>query len=150
MKPELIFGQESWNKFYRNLTDRKKVFISVLLDNEEQVYLNDYKAWKLLKNYCESNNAYVQKVILSFKSNKIVEEVPDKSDGVYCIQSIVGMMGATTKKCITIGILQGNNVAKKGWTTPELLSRPVSPSFEKDCFPEGMIYNVKKRKSKAI
>lgn len=150
MKPELIFGSESWNKFYRNLTDRKKVFISVLLDNEEQVYLTDYKAWQLLKKYCESNNIYLKQVILTFKSNKVVEDIPKHSDGVYCIQSIVGVMGANTKKCITIGILQGDNVAKKGWTSPELLTRNVSPSFEKDCFPEGMIYNVKKRKSKVI
>ena len=90
---------------------------------------------------------YLKKVCLSFRSNKIVEDIPEDSDGVYCVKSLVGSIGGTTKHCIVIGILRGDNVAKKSWITPELLSRNVSPSLEKDCFPEGMIHNAKKSKA---
>lgn len=146
MKNELIFGAESWQKFYRSLTDRKRVFISVVLDDNTEVYLSDYSLWKELKAYCKKQSVYIKKVCLSFRSNKIVEDIPENSDGVYCVKSLIGSIGGTTKHCIVIGILQGDNVAKKSWTTPELLPRNVSPSLEKDCFPEGMIHNVKKSK----
>lgn len=146
MNDELIFGEESWQNFYKSLKNKKQVFISVVIaESNEKIYMTSYKAWFQLKEFCESNSKYISKISLQFRSHVVDYEVSYDCDGVYCVNSIMGWMGGANKKNIAIGSLKDGIVAKKSFSIPELSEGQISYSLERDCFKEAIIYNDKKR-----
>jgi hypothetical protein len=148
MKSELIFGQDAWQKYYFALKTKDQVFIFADLVKAGKVYLTDYNSYAILKNYCKENEDFVKSIGLQFRSHTVKQDVASSSNGVYLSKSIIGQMGGTSKKCYTIGIVNEHNaVAKKTYTLPELIERPVSYGKIEDCFEEGLIYNVEKSKA---
>jgi hypothetical protein len=149
MIEDLIFGEESWQSFYKSLKNKKQVFISVTLaDNNEKVYLPTYKSWMKLKEFCETNDKNISCVSLQFRSHVVNCDISHDTKGVYCINSIVGWMGGLNKKNIVIGTLSDGIVRKQTFSVPELAEGKVSYSSEEDCFKEAIIYNVKKANAK--
>lgn len=148
MSDQLIFGEDSWNNFYSTLKNKKQVFISVTISNtKEKIYLTSYKLWQDLKNFCETNSKYIEEVTLQFRSNKVSCHISQDTDGVYCVNSIVGWMGGGNKKNIVIGSLKDKIITKRTWTIPELTEASLSYTTEGKCFKEAIIYNVKKAKT---
>jgi hypothetical protein len=147
MTEELIFGEESWQNFYKSLKNKKQVFISVVIaETNEKIYLTSYKMWLILKEFCESNNKKIEKVSLQFRSHTIEYDISHDAEGVYCVNSIMGWMGGSNKRNIAIGTLKDGIIAKKSFSIPELSEGQVSYSLEQDCFKEAIIYHVKSRK----
>lgn len=153
MIEDLIFGEESWQSFYKSLKNKKQVFISVTIsDSNEKIYLTTYKLWMNLKEFCESNNKYISCVSLQFRSHVVHCNISHDTAGVYCVNSIMGWMGGVNKKNITIGTLKDGIIRKQIFGVPELAEGKVSYSTEEDCFKEAIIYNVKKasRKTRTV
>lgn len=149
MIEELIFGEDSWRSFYKTLKNKKQVFISVTLaDTNEKIYLTNYKLWMKLKEFCRANNNFISCVSLQFRSHVVNCDISHDTEGVYCVNSIMGWMGGGNKKNIVIGTLKDGIIRKQTFSVPELSEGKVAYSLENDCFKEAIIYNVKKASTK--
>ena len=146
MNSELIFGQENWRHFQECLTNDKEVFIHADLTSGDKVFLPTYESWFLLKTFCESNDCFISKIYLQFRSHIVDIDIPNNVDAVYLVKSITGWVGGATKKCLSVGTVKGKTVRTQKWTTPELTAGRVSHSTKDKCFTKAMINNVKKAK----
>lgn len=142
----LIFGYDSWKKKYSESPREKKynIWIYAKLDNNKEVYVEEYKYWQELKEYCYNNNLSIQKLGLRYRSHQIETET-DCTDAVYMVRSVKGEFGGATKQCYTIGLLKDNQVKKTMWLTPELVEESSFVDNVEDCFEEAFIYQNGKK-----
>lgn len=141
----LIFGYESWKKIYSTSPREKKynIWIYAKLSDDKDIYLEEYKHWENLKQYCYDNKLNIIKLGLRYRSHQIETET-GCAEAVYMVRSVKGEFGGLTKQCYTIGLLQENKVAKTMWLTPELVEESSFIDDIEDCFTEAFIYNGKK------
>lgn len=140
----LITSYEAWLQEYRK--DKYNIWIRVILSNNQEYYLKDYKQWFDIKDICKSNNLNVSKIGLQYRSHSI-EVDTDNTDGVYLVRSLIGVMGETTRNSFTIGKLIGNKVKKQIWITPELIEESMDEDKIEDCFEEAIIYHETKTRT---
>lgn len=138
-------NNEKFLEKYR--TNKQAVWIKIKLTNGKEFYFSKYETWKDIKAICEIQDTFIQEFFLQFRSHEIEIAVED-CEGVYLIRSILGQMGGESKHYYTVGTIDGDVVSKKMYIIPELVEEK---SYEDDidsCFPEGIIYNAKKEKTK--
>lgn len=143
----LIFGYDSWVKKYSESPREKKynIWIYAKLNDNKEVYLEEYKHWQDLKKYCYDNTLNILTIGLRYRSHQI-ESDSSCAEAVYLVRSVKGEFGAATKQCFTIGLLKNNKVEKTMWITPELIEENFFIDNLEDCFEQAFIYqNAKER-----
>lgn len=140
----LITSYEAWLQEYRK--DKYKIWVRVILSNNQEFYLKDYNQWFEVKSICESNKLNVNNIGLQYRSHSIEVNTSD-ADGVYLVRSIIGIMGETPKHSFTIGRVYGSVVKKQIWVTPELIEESSEENNIEDCFAEAIIYHDSKTRT---
>lgn len=143
----MINSYEAWLEAYR--VDKYKIWIKIILSNNEERYFCDYKDWFIIKEYCISNNLDVIEIGLQYRSNYLGIDAKD-CDGVYLVQSIIGVMGEQSKKTYTIGKIIGDTVHKQVFMTPELVEDRIDQDLVSLCFEQGILYHNEKRKTTTV
>lgn len=143
----MLSSYDDWLKEYRK--DKYKIWVRVTLSTGEEKYFHDYKDWYKVKSYCQKSNIDVVEIGLQYRSNYLA--VPTKDcDGVYLVQSIIGLMGENSKKTYTVGKICGNIVEKQIFMTPELIQDREEKDPVSSCFEEGLLYHHEKGKTQTI
>lgn len=147
---DLFFGLENWRKKYLSSSDKEQesIWIFVVLDNDQEIYINKYESWFNLKKHVEKNNLTLKYIGLKYRSNSIKEDV-SSCDGVYLIKSVKGQLGGVSKQCFTIGKIKGNEVHKTMWLVPELIEEFSCIDPIEKCFEEAILH-YEKTKTKLI
>jgi hypothetical protein len=143
----MISSYDQWLSEYRK--DKYRIWIKILLSNNEERYFCNYKDWYDLKDYCKSNKIDVKEVGLQYRSNYLGVDTTN-CDGVYLVQSMIGLMGETSRKTYTVGKIYGNIVKKQIFMTPELIQDREDEDSVESCFEEGLLYHYGKAKTGII
>lgn len=123
----------TWLDHYRSNKDA--TWIKCQTSDGEWHYFYDIKTWLSIKE----TGVGVKKLQLQFRSHIIDIDI-DNCDGVYLIRSLLGMSGAVTKYCLTVGLVRGEKVFKTQYSLPELLVEDSTIDPIDRCFPEAIIY----------
>lgn len=137
-----ITSYQDWLEEYRR--DKYQIWIRVILNNLQEIYLRNYYEWIELKEYCKIHKLNVEKIGLQYRSNSI-EIDTSNTDGVYLTRSIFASFGQKEKQTYTVGKVYGNKVQKTIWITPELIQQLEEEDPIEQCFEEAIIYNYAKR-----
>jgi len=143
----MISSYDQWLVEYRK--DKYKIWVKIILSNNEEKYFCDYKDWYNIKTYCNSNKIDVKEIGLQYRSNYLGVDTTD-CDGVYLVQSMIGLMGEQSRKTYTVGKIYGNIVKKQIFMTPELIQDREDKDSVDTCFEEGLLYHHGKSKAEPI
>lgn len=143
----MISSYEQWLSEYRK--DKYRIWVKITLSNNEERYFCEYKDWYDLKKYCNSNKIDVKEIGLQYRSNYLGVDTTD-CDGVYLVQSMIGLMGEQSRKTYTVGKLYGDIVKKQIFMMPELIKDREDQDSIDTCFEEGLLFHYGKRKTEAI
>lgn len=143
----MLTSYDQWLEAYRS--DKYKIWIKITLSNNEERYFCDYQDWHQVKQYCVDNNIDVYEIGLQYRSNYLGVESKD-CDGVYLVQSLVGVMGEESKKTYTVGKIIDGIVHKQIFMTPELIEDRTDKDPVSSCFEEGVLYHHEKRQTTAV
>ena len=74
---KLIFGIDNWRNIYSNSSrdDKYKIWICILLSNDQDIYLKDYDDWFEFKEYCLKNKLKIKKIGLKYRSHQIEQNI---------------------------------------------------------------------------
>lgn len=142
-----IFGEDKFAAFYKSLQyeDRSVTWIFFVTDRNEKVFLHEWKDWLTVQNYCIKNERNIASVGLRYKGNEISVDIPKSARGVYLIKSARGQMGFSSKKSVTIGIVDGSVVRKTHWLVPELIEDLKFVDDIESCHQPAIVFNAKKQ-----
>lgn len=143
----MITSYEQWLQEYRK--DKYKIWIKVTLSNNEERYFCDYNDWYSIKDYCKNQSLNVLELGLQYRSNYLGVDTRD-CDGVYLVQSLIGMMGEDSRHTYTVGKIYGDVVKKQVFMTPELIEDRKDEDNISSCFEEGLLYHNDKRQTGTI
>lgn len=143
----MISSYDQWLNEYRK--DKYKIWVKITLSNNEERYFHDYKDWYEVKKYCHNQLLNVIQIGLQYRSNYLGIDTVD-CDGVYLVQSMIGVMGEQSKKTYTVGQIIGNTVKKQVFMTPELIEDRIDTDDLSSCFEEGLLYHHGISKAKTI
>lgn len=145
-----LFGEEQWKSRYRamNNAQRERVWMIVHTSNGEEIYLEEYKDWMTIQEYCDTTSCTIDAVGLSWHGHVVTTDTKGY-DGVYVAMTAKGAMGSgVTKHCWSIGKVQGDKLIKTLWSAPELVQDITIDCEVKDCIPQALvIYDKDKRPS---
>lgn len=141
----MLSSYEQWLEEYRK--DKYKIWIKICLCNGEERYFCEYKDWYKIKEYCTDNSLNVNEIGLQYRSNYLGVDSKD-CDGVYLVQSLIGLIGEQSRKTYTVGKIKGDTVEKQVFMTPELIEDRKEKDPVASCFEEGLLYH-NDRRSKA-
>lgn len=141
-----LYGLDNWKKYYSSVSseERRKTWIFIHNDKDEEIYLKDYKDWLTMQDYVDSTNTKITKIGLRYKTNSITLDTAE-TDGVYLSKSLKGEFGGITRKCFTIGTVKGDKVDKSMWITPELIEEDSYEDKIENCFEEAIVYHGKRK-----
>lgn len=139
----MFSSYDQWLVEYRK--DKYKIWIKVILSNSEERYFCEYNDWFSIKQYCQKNSVNVNEIGLQYRSNYLGINATG-CDGVYLVQSLVGVMGEQSKKTYTVGKIKGDKVEKKVFLTPELIEDRTEIDSVSSCFAEGLLYHNEQAK----
>ncbi len=118
LEDKLCFeGNPYLNDVYEHIT-----LWRAILNNGQRVYQDDREgpSWLLLKEYCESNDLYIEEFRISFRNSN--HYLPAKKDGYYFIKSAGGIWGLPhTFHYYVIGFLEGGIIHTQRVKIPELI-----------------------------
>lgn len=143
----MFSSYDQWLAEYRK--DKYKIWVKITLSNGEERYFCDYEDWFKVKDYCQRNVVNVDEIGLQYRSNYLGVNAKD-CDGVYLVQSIIGVMGEQSKKTYTVGKIHGDIVEKQVFLTPELIEDRTEKDSIKLCFEEGLLYHHEQAKTATI
>lgn len=143
----MLSSYDQWLEAYR--ADKYKIWVKATLSNNEERYFCDYKDWYKVKNYCINNDLSVYEIGLQYRSNYLGIDAQD-CEGIYLVQSLIGVMGEQSKKTYTVGKIVDDIVHKQVFMTPELVQDRMEKDPVSSCFEEGILYHYEKRKTKTI
>lgn len=143
----LITSYEAWLQEYRK--DKYKIWIKVSLSNKEELYFCEYKDWYKIKDYCKEKMLNVHEIGLQYRSNYLGIDSRD-CDGVYLVQSLIGLMGEQSRKTYTVGKIKGDVVEKQVFMTPELIEDRKEEDPVVNCFEEGLLYHHDRAKTRTV
>lgn len=140
----MISSYDQWLTEYRK--DKYRIWVKITLSNNEEKYFCEYKDWYDIKNYCNANKIDVKEIGLQYRSNYLGVDTTD-CDGVYLVQSMIGLMGEQSRKTYTVGKIYGDIVKKQIFMTPELIQDREDEDKVESCFEEGILYHHGKSKA---
>lgn len=143
----MLSSYDQWLEEYRK--DKYKIWIKVSLSNGEERYFSDYKDWYKVKDYCAEKSVDVHEIGLQYRSNYLGVDSKD-CDGVYLVQSLVGLMGEQSRKTYTVGKIKGDIVEKQVFMTPELIEDRKEEDPVESCFEEGLLYHNGRSKTRTV
>jgi hypothetical protein len=143
----MLSSYDQWLEEYRK--DKYKIWVKLSLSNNEERYFCDYEDWYKIKAYCQQNIINVVEIGLQYRSNYLGINAND-CDGVYLVQSIIGVMGEQSKKTYTVGKIHGDVVEKQVFLTPELIEDRTENDSVSSCFEEGILYHHDRKQTKVI
>jgi hypothetical protein len=143
----MLSSYNQWLEEYRK--DKYKIWIKIILSNKEERYFSDYSDWYKIKKYCQDNLVNVDEIGLQYRSNYLGIDATN-CDGVYLVQSIIGVMGENSKKTFTVGKIKGEMVEKQVFLTPELIEDRTENDSVTSCFEEGLLYHYDQSKAQTI
>lgn len=142
--------QDKWLDFYRSdRKNRSKVFVKVMTSDREHFFFTEdqYDTWYKIKKHCETKSVFIKDLQLQARSN--VQDIDlEGSDGIYLVRSVLGQIGADTRKFFTIGKLKNKTVNKQMWLVPELIIDKEYEDTLSGCFEEALITYDKKTKNR--
>ena len=126
--------------------DYFSTWVNVKFSNGSELYFNQARHWKNIKAKCYKEEIEITSVDLQFRSH--CENVYSGSGrGVYLVPTVVGEMGGVSRECITVGVIDGDTVRKKIWTTPEIIEDKSYEDDVENCFEEALVYKNDKRQN---
>lgn len=134
----MLSSYDQWLTEYRK--DKYKIWVKITLSNSEERYFCNYEDWYKIKSYCKEALLNVDEIGLQYRSNYLGIDAKD-CDGVYLVQSIIGLMGEESKKTYTVGKIRGDIVEKQVFLTPELIEDRTEKDSVSSCFEEGLLYH---------
>ena len=143
----MLSSYDQWLSEYRK--DKYQIWVKILFSNNEERYFCDYKDWHLIKEYCQREIINVVEIGLQYRSNYLGVDARD-CDGIYLVQSLIGVMGEQSKKTYTVGKIHGDIVEKQVFLTPELIEDRVEKDSISSCFEEGLLYHHEQAKTATI
>lgn len=143
----MLVSYDQWLEAYRK--DKYKIWIKIILSNGEERYFCDYKDWYVVKSYCKTNIVNIDQIGLQYRSNYLGVDTKD-CDGVYLVQSLVGLMGEQSRHTYTVGKINGDIVEKQVFMTPELIEDRKEQDPVVSCFEEGLLYHNGRLKAGTI
>lgn len=143
----MLTSYDQWLEAYR--ADKYKIWVKVTLSNNEERYFCNYTDWFKVKDYCINQNIDVKEIGLQYRSNYLGIDATD-CDGVYLVQSLIGVMGEQSKHTYTVGKIVGDTIHKQVFMTPELVQDRTDKDPVDSCFAEGILYHHEKRKTTAV
>lgn len=143
----MLSSYDQWLNEYRK--DKYQIWVKVSLSNGKERYFCDYKDWYLIKQYCQNEIVNVTEIGLQYRSNYLGIDAKD-CNGVYLVQSLIGVMGEQSKKTYTVGKIYGDVVEKQVFLTPELIEDRSEKDSVSSCFEEGLLYHHEQAKTTAI
>ncbi len=133
-------NNDKWLEAYR--TNKDAVWIKCKLTNGEEFFYDHQIGWKLIKQACKDNGAFVEELHLQFRSHEVTIDI-EGAEAVYLVRSVMGQMGGESKQYYTTGRLEGGKMHKQMWLTPELIVEKELIDEIDECFEEAIIYNEK-------
>lgn len=127
-----------WISHYK--TNKNAIWIRGILNNDEEIFLSDFKLWTALANRLENERLFFKKLSLQFKSHEIVLDISN-CQGIYLVKSVIGQLSGFTKETITFGRVDGNYVDKIIYMSPELIEEESYRDTLSNCFEEAIIYD---------
>ncbi len=143
----MLSSYNDWLVEYRK--DKYKIWIKVTLSNNQERYFCDYNDWYNIKKYCKDNTVNIDEIGLQYRSNYLGIDAKN-CDGVYLVQSIIGVMGEQSKKTYTVGKIYGDTVEKQVFLTPELIEDRSEKDSVSSCFEEGLLYHYERSKAETV
>lgn len=128
----------NWLNYYK--TNKNAIWIKGVLTNDEEIFLSDFKLWTALANRLENEKLFFKKLSLQFKSHELALDI-SKCQGVYLVRSIIGQLTGYTKETITFGKVNGNNIYKTVYMSPELIEEESYNDILANSFEEAIIYD---------
>lgn len=139
--------EQKWKDHYSK-SDYNRTWIKVMTEDGQHFFFSEYDDWYGIQDYCEKNSVFIKDMHLQFRSHKCIMEIPDDTEGIYFVRSVMGAMGMKTKNYFTVGTLKDGVVSKKMWLVPELIFEKELEDDLDQCFEEAMLYNGKKKKNR--
>lgn len=127
-----------WLDNYRK--NKNAIWIKAILNNDEAVYLDNFKLWPALANRLENEKLFFKKLSLQFRSHEVILDIAD-CQGVYLVRSVIGQFNGDTKETITYGKVNGNNIYKTVYMSPELIPEESYKDTLANSFEEAIIYD---------
>jgi len=127
----------SWIEHYKR--NKNAVWIKCTLSDNDEKFIDNFNQWIELKDRCKKENLSLKRLSLQFKSHEVELNIND-CDGIYLIRSVMGSLGSESKNYYTFGRINGDNVHKQMWVTPELIMTDEYTDSIKNCFEEAIIY----------
>tara|TARA_R110000824_G_scaffold14985_5_gene63387 strand:- start:7623 stop:8105 length:483 start_codon:yes stop_codon:yes gene_type:complete len=125
-----IFLSKEFDDYINIYADQNPLWIATL-SNDEVIYQDDGRpdvepasAWTRLKQYCDTNDLYIQSIKLRNKSH--IEDLGSGHDGYFFCKSAGALLfGDMTQHAFVFGTLNGENLSVRRWRLPELISESV-------------------------
>lgn len=136
---------KKWREAF--LKNKRATWVVVTLKNGEEHFITNAKEWMRMKDSCDSQSTFIDKLTLQFKSHRERINI-DNCDGLYFAKSIIGILGGKSRETITIGIISDDVVYKTIWNIPELIIERTYDDKESNCFKETLIYDKAKKNRK--
>jgi hypothetical protein len=127
-----------WLTYYR--TNKDAIWIKGILKNDEEIFLHSFKEWPGLANRLENERNFFKKLSLQFKSHEVDLDITN-CEGIYLVRSVIGQLTGYTKETITFGKVNGNNIDKTVYMSPELIVDESYSDTLANCFEEAIIYD---------
>lgn len=127
-----------WLNYYK--TNKNVVWIKGILTNDEEIFLSDFKLWTALANRLENERLFFKKLSLQFKSHEL-ELDTSGCQGIYLVRSVIGQLTGYTKETITFGKVNGNNIYKTVYMSPELIEEESYQDILANSFEEAIVYD---------
>lgn len=127
-----------WLDKYR--TNKDAVWIKADLSNGDKIYLDNFKAWPTLADSLEKTSTFFTKLSLQFRSHEVQLDIAN-CDGIYLVRSVIGQFSGDTKETITFGKVNGANIEKTIYMSPELIAEETYTDTVANSFEEAIIYD---------
>jgi len=115
-RDDFIADKELWHSLWH-----------VYLNNGEEVFDDDGRmvdgqpiqaAWIRLKNYCDTNGLWIDRIYLRFRSHY---EHIQPAEGYFFKKGALGSIGMATRNYMILGRVLGEEIHVQKWKTPELI-----------------------------
>jgi hypothetical protein len=144
-----LYGIEEWQSAYQIPENRKKIWIYIEFSNNSIIFLDEFKDWLTIQDYCNDHSLNILKLGIQYKTHKVIEDV-STAPSVYLIRSVRAEFGGDTKQCYTIGKVIDGVVHKTNWIIPELTLAFTSVDPVEECFEEAIVYNDRQKEKTSV
>lgn len=127
-----------WLTHYR--TNKNAVWIKAELTDGNNLYLDNFKSWASLADSLEKQRVFFKKLSLQFRSHEVELDVKN-CEGIYLVRSVIGQFSGETKETITFGKVNGKDIQKTIYMSPELIAEETYIDTVANSFEEAIVYD---------